>query len=102
MTNTQVEYVGFAVTEKAREYKLRVRSATETHDFRLAIPIDAFNDRRVRYQDAPEICFLRLQRELDDGEGALPVRYLTISDSDLEEYRETHTKKPPKLRPTPP
>jgi hypothetical protein len=102
MTGTQVEYVGFAVTETAREYTLRVRSARETHDFRLVIPILAFDERRVRYQDAPEICFLRLQRELDDAEGSLPVRHLTISDSELEEYREAHSKKPPRLRPTPP
>jgi hypothetical protein len=98
-----VEYVGFTTRGTAREYTLRVRqSAGEPTEFRLAIPNEAFLAQRVRYQDAPEICFLKLQRELlACGEG-LPSLRLTVTDADLEEYRVAHAPKTPqrRLKPT--
>lgn len=103
MTGAHVEYVGFAARGAAREYTLRVRQAAgDCHDFTLAIPNEAFLSRRVRYQDAPEICFLKLQRELAALAGGLPERHLSITDADLDEYRVAHTPKPPQRRPKPP
>ncbi len=90
----RVEYVGFAVRGSAREYALRVwQGDAGPHDFTLAIPIQAFLSRRVRYQDGPEICFLKLQRELVAC-AVLPPSHLGVTDSDLEAYRIAHTPKP--------
>lgn len=89
-----VEYLGFSTADETREYRLRVRSGGESHDFVRAIPLAAFVARRARFQDAPEICFLKLSRELAEADGKLPVSYLRITDSELEEYRVAHSAKP--------
>lgn len=103
MMGPQVEYVGFTVKEATREYTLRVRLAEgDPHHFTLAIPNEAFISRRVRYQDAPDLCFLKLQRELLASAGNLPSAYLAITDADLEEYRVAHAPKPPQRRPKAP
>jgi hypothetical protein len=100
MTNARVEYMGFTVREEARVYTLRVSQPGGGYQaFTLVIPNKAFLERRVRYQDAPDICFLRLQRELTNcGEGQPPL-HLDITDAELEEYRVAHTPKPNKNRP---
>lgn len=99
MLPPHVEYVGFITGANAREYTLRVRqpSDDESREVTFAIPNQAFLDHRVRYQDGPEICFLKLQKELLAGDGPLPAR-VDIQDKDLEEYRIAHAPKPPQRR----
>lgn len=94
--SAHVEYLGFKAHKSVREYALRVRSADDnTRDFTLVIDNDAFLSNRVRYQDAPEICFLKLQRELDGcSDGKQPARKLKVTNAELEEYRVAHTPKP--------
>jgi hypothetical protein len=91
-----LEYLGFKAQKSTREYALRVRKVgAEVRDFTLVIDNNAFLSNRVRYQDAPEICFLRLQRELDAcPEGKEPARTLKITEAELEEYRVAHSPKP--------
>lgn len=96
-----VEYLSFTTASGSREYRLRAQEGGVFHEFVRAIPLEAFNARRARYQDAPEICFLKLQRELAEGEGKLPTAYLSITDTELEEYRTAHAPKPPQRRPKP-
>jgi hypothetical protein len=101
MAGTHVEYVGFTTVRDRREYRLRVQEGGVFHDFVLAISLEAFLTRRARYQDAPEICFLKLQRALAECVGTLPDARLSISDVELEEYRTAHSPKPPVRRPKP-
>jgi len=104
MLGAQVEYVGFTVRATAREYTLRARQAPgEFRDFTLAIAHEAFLAGRVRYQDAAEICFLKLRRELTScGEG-LPAARLKVSDAELEDYRLAHAPRTPiRRKPRPP
>ena len=61
---TLVEYVDFRAGEAAREYRLRVRRGTDSWGVTVAIPNEAFLSGRARYQDAPDICFLKVQKEL--------------------------------------
>jgi hypothetical protein len=96
MTGAQVEYVGFVTTGAWREYTLRARPAAGAGDWRiftLAIASAAFLANRVRYQDAPDICFLKLQRELLAHPGEYPEAHLSISDAELEDYRVSHAPK---------
>ncbi len=103
MTGAHVEYVGFRANETTRVYTLRVKQAAGgTDDFTLSIANEAFTARRVRYQDAPDICFLKLQKELAALGGGLPATHLSVTDADLEEYRVAHAPKPPQRRPRPP
>jgi hypothetical protein len=97
-----VEYMGFKTDGSGRQYALRVRQATgEFHDFTLAIPLEAFVSHRARYQDAPEICYLKLRRELAACSEGLPASFLNVTDAELEEYRLAHAPKTPQRRPKP-
>jgi len=94
MALTSVEYQNFTAGEWTREYRLRVRRGAEFHAFTVAIPNEAFVSGRVRYQDAPEICYLKILHEIETcGEDALPERALVMTDQELEEYRVAHAPK---------
>lgn len=91
-----LEYLGFKAQKTTREYSLRVRRVgVDVREFTLVIDNAAFVAKHVRYQDAPEICFLRLQRELEAcPEGKELSRTLKITDAELEAYRIAHSPKP--------
>jgi hypothetical protein len=96
---TSVEYRDFTAGEATRVYHLRVRRGGEIHDFTVAIANEAFLHGRVRYQEAPDICYLKLQREVATcGEDGLPARALSMTDQELEEYRVAHAPKNPGRR----
>jgi hypothetical protein len=101
-TIPHIEYVGFTTRGAAREYTLRVRRPSGDSLFVLSIPTEAFLARRVRYQDAAEICFLRLQRDLPGLDQDQPTTSLSITDDDLDAYRTAHSPKTPERRPKPP
>jgi hypothetical protein len=96
-TTLRYEYIGFTVNETSRVYTILVRKPDGMfHEFEIAIANQSFLSNRVRYQDAAEICFLKLERELCRcGEDSMPASHIQITDAELDEYRETHTKKPP-------
>jgi hypothetical protein len=99
MVTAHVEYLAFTAAEAARVYHLRVRRGTDLHDFTVAIPNEAFLSGRVRYQDAPDICFLKVQREIAAREDeSLPAQALRMTDEELEEYKVSHTPKTPGRR----
>jgi hypothetical protein len=103
MTEPHVEYVGFTSDEVDRRYVLRVKQLSgEAREFTLVIPNQAFLAHLVRYQDAPEICFLKLQRELAAHADGMPESRLYVTDADLEDYRTSHAPRPPQRRARPP
>ena len=98
MSNSPVvEYIGFESKQDGREYNFQVRyAAGEVRDFILTIPNEAFTSHRVRYQDAPSLCSLRLHRELI-ANGNLPSKTnFQITDMELEDYRSAHNTPPKK------
>lgn len=87
-----VQFVGFESKALVREYTFTVRaSSSEPQDFTLTIANQAFNDHRIRYQDAPDICSLKLRRELATCAIHPPDTHFDITDVDLEDYRSTHS-----------
>jgi hypothetical protein len=103
MSGARVEYLGFTAGESEREYTLRVWGVTgAAHDFRVAIANEAFLARSIRYQDAPEVCFIKMQRELLAAGDELPSLRLAVTRAELEEYRTAHAPKPARRRPKPP
>ena len=95
MTDTRVEYVGFSVNKSTREYSLRARMpGGEYQAFTMAISNEAFIAHRVRYQDAPEICFLKLQRELAACGENRPASHHDVTNAELDDFRLSHTPKP--------
>jgi hypothetical protein len=93
-----VQYVGFQARPKVREYTFMVKDGeADAREFKLTITNEAFLSHRARYQDAPDICAHRLQRELDTSNNSPLHTRCTISDVELEEYRLAHY---PKSKPT--
>jgi hypothetical protein len=90
----QVQYHGFQAGILVREYRFTVRDTTQEEvNYTLTISNEAFVARRVRYQDAPEICSLRLHRELDTFANHPPTTSFCISDTELATYRDAHAPK---------
>jgi hypothetical protein len=89
--NVTAQYVGFTAKATVREYNFLVReSSTESHEVTFTILNEAFTSRRLSFQNAPDICSRKLQRELaDSANNPLKARY-RINEIELEEYRESH------------
>jgi len=91
-----IRYMGFECTSDGRAYRLRVDHGGE--DPRLVtvtIPNEAFASRKARFQDAPELCFARLQRELDSNADLPDGLELLITPGELDEYREAQLRRSP-------
>lgn len=103
MASAHVSYVGFKTLPTAREYTLRVTQTDgSSQDFQLAVSNDAFLSRHVRYQDAPEICFLKLQRAVLDCQPGQPAVRQDVTELDIEAYRLAHVAKASGRRVSPP
>ena len=92
-----IRYVGFRARPKLREYMFQVRAGAEAVcEFHLTIANEAFLAKRVRYQDAPDICAHRVHREMDPSmnDTRLPKMHCVISEAEIEEYRTAHSPKP--------
>lgn len=83
-----VQFVGYEVKALFREYVFTVREgSSDPRDFTLTIPIQAFNERRLRIQDAPDMCARKLRRELATYANHPPETHYAITDAELEDYR---------------
>jgi hypothetical protein len=90
-----VQYMGFQVNDSVREYTFAVRDAApEPLHYTLTIANEAFVSRRARYQDAPEICSLRLHRELDTHSNHPPATHFCVTDAELASYQDARRPKP--------
>ena len=89
-----VQFVGYEVGPLMREYRFSVReSRDETREFTLTISNAAFDGRRARFQDAPDICSLRLHRELA-ADATYPTNTcFQITNEELDNYRSHHSPK---------
>jgi len=89
-----MQYFGFQTKGEYREYSFQVRYAAEDiRDFTLTILNEAFTSHRVRYQDAPDVCSLKLRRELISNANHPSHTTFAISDTELEDYRADHASK---------
>jgi len=89
-----IQYQGFESKTLVREYRFQVRLAmADPREFTLTIPMEAFNCHRVRFQDAPDVCSLKLQRELAASANHPSLSHFRLSDAELDDYRTAHTSK---------
>jgi len=92
-----VQFAGFKAKGLVREYSFTVREqANEPREFTLTIPIVAFDERRVRYQDAPDVCSLKLRKELAANANHPGPSHYDITDAELEDYKGAHAPRPSK------
>lgn len=88
----QIQYLGFQPKARGRDYAyLVIDRKSEKREFTFSISNQPLTERRVRYQDAPGICYQKLQKvlELETAEHSLPG-HSTVSDQELDDYREKH------------
>jgi hypothetical protein len=89
-----VQYLGFEVKGLVREYAFAVRdTANQPLHYTLTIANEAFVSHRVRYQDAPDICSLKLRRELDAHANHPPTTSFCITDTELAVYHDARKPK---------
>jgi len=90
-----LQYVGFENRGAVREYAFTLRGpgGTSTEYF-VTIANAAFVAHRVRYQDGPEICSLRLHREFAARTDHPPSTRFCVTDAELAEYMNAHAPKP--------
>jgi hypothetical protein len=93
-----IRYMGFSCTSQGREYTLRVDGEGDPRVFVLVIPHAAFTDKQARFQDAPDVCFAKLQRELALDSLRTPGPPLVLTSVDLAEYREMQAKRSPERK----
>ncbi|OLD62125.1 MAG: hypothetical protein AUI53_02800 [Acidobacteria bacterium 13_1_40CM_2_60_7] len=87
-----VQYVGFEAKTLERVYIFSTLGAPdEPREFTLTILNEAFVSHRVSYQDAPNICSLKLHRELASQGDDPPKTHFDITDAELDEYRAAHS-----------
>jgi hypothetical protein len=93
MSNSVVlQYAGFENKEAMREYTFVLHgSSGESAEYFLTIPNAAFVAHRVRYQDAPDICSLRVHREFADRRDPSSLTTFAITDEESADYKEAHT-----------
>ena len=92
-----LQYVGFENKGAVREYTFTLRgSGGASSEYFVTIANDAFVAHRVRYQDAPEICSLRLHREFASQTDHPPSTRFCVTDTELADYKAAHT---PKTKP---
>lgn len=83
---------------RGRTYLYRVVAAkAEDREFTFTISNQLFIDQQFPYQDAADLCFQQLRRELDLETPENPIpRHQTPSDQEFREYLQKH--RPPKRR----
>ena len=59
----------------------------EPRVFVVLIPDEAFASHAVRFQDGPDLCFRRLQRDLTARPDLPADRGMVLSDEEIREYR---------------
>lgn len=101
---TTVSYLGFRAGDSSRQYRLAVTGVDgSAAEVVVSIPNEAFTEKRLKYQDAPEICFLKLKHELAAAAGGPLASHFDVTNAELEEYRSAHAVKTSHKRPpTPP
>ncbi len=98
---TTVRYLGFESTSEGRSYRLRADVAGEPRHVTVTIPNEAFAAHKLRFQDAPELCVGRLQREIDSGADVRDGLELRVTPDELDAYREAQVRRPSERRSRP-
>jgi len=89
-----LQYVGFENRGEVREYTFSLRGSGGTStEYFVTIANAAFLAHRVRYQDGPEICSLRLHREFASRTDHPPSTRFSVTNAELAEYMDAHLPK---------
>jgi hypothetical protein len=97
-----VRYLGFRCTDEGRSYTLQI----DGHDSRRVVTVDIpsalFASGHARYQDAPDLIFSKLQRELARDALLPDGARIELSHEDTELHRLSRETPQRKRRARPP
>jgi hypothetical protein len=79
-----------------REYKFLLReSSIAPHQIIFTILNEAFRSHGLRYQDAPDLCSLKLHRDMANSVDDPLKTHYRISGTELDDYRASHSGRAP-------
>ena len=87
-----LQYIGFTSGTLVREYSFVVRNESGPREYTVTIANEAFVSHRARYQDGPNICSMRLRRELAIDATDPSITQFCITDSELADYTKSSPK----------
>lgn len=101
----QLRYLGVLPRAERREYRFQVEGKDK--NLRLVVvTIDnsAFQNRRLMFQEGPDLCYQKLLAALGNESQETPIRSsMPVTESDIAFYRESHpsagSRKPARRRP---
>ena len=83
--SVNVQSVGFTAKATVREYSFLVReTAIDSHEISFTILNEAFTSHRLSLQNGPDICSLKLHRELADSSNSPLKTHYRISETELD------------------
>jgi hypothetical protein len=86
-----IQYVGFNVAASSRTYNFDVLDPKEAREFTVQVQSKAFRPAGLKLQDGPDICFARLNQELQrETQDSRAEANLRIAEKDVREYIERH------------
>jgi len=92
--SVSVQYVGFTAKATVREYSFLVReTAIDSHEVIFSIMNEAFTSHRLSLQNGPDICSLKLHRELAASSNSPLKAHYRISETEMDAYRHSHASK---------
>jgi hypothetical protein len=90
-----IRYMGFECTSEGRAYRLRVEWLGGALLVTVTIPTAAFESRKARFQDGPDLCFARLQRRLAAHEDVPDGLELRVTPEEMDAYRDAQLRRSP-------
>jgi hypothetical protein len=97
----RVEYLDRRDVHEHREYRFRIYGLDGSSEVRMRIANAAFDARRIRMQDGPDVCYQKVLRAIAAGAPPGP-EVITIEDVDLFSYRDEHVHVAKRRMRTPP
>jgi SPX domain protein involved in polyphosphate accumulation len=97
-----IQYIGFNVAASSRIYNFDViDKAEEAREFTVKVQSEAFRSAHLKFQDGPDICFERLEQELErETQESRAEAHLSIGERDIQEYLEGHYPRKPLAKKT--
>jgi hypothetical protein len=95
--STTLRYTGVHSLADTREYGFVLRDNEERH-FTVVVSNVDFKDKRLSFQEAPDLCYQKLYAELEAETDTPVASAICVTAEDLARYRETHGSGKPSRR----
>ncbi len=97
----QLRYLGVIPRPGHREYGFSIEDKNKgTRQVVLSIDDGLFRARNLMFQEAPDLCYQKVLMDLRNESPGVPIRSrMSVSESDVEQYRDAHPIRKSRNRP---